>query len=137
MTLKSLVGDLNSRIHLMKPLIQDIEKYGTLLGHPKDEVENFKEIMKEGDGLVTKCSTICWWNAYKKYKYAKKLHDLNKRLSRQITILEEELTILEVEVVRDRKEILYGLKQIAEKFEKLQLDAAQIVRNLESNLIVI
>ncbi|BFG30295.1 hypothetical protein CerSpe_165690 [Prunus speciosa] len=130
MTLKSLVGDLNFKIHLMKPLIQDIEKYGTLLGHPKDEVENFKEIMKEGDALVTKCSTICWWNAYKKYKYDKKLHDFNKRLSRQITILD-------VEMVRDRKEILYELKQIAEKFEKLQLDAAQIVRNLESNLIVI
>lgn len=106
----------------MKPLIQDIEKYSILLGHPKDGVENFKETMKEGKALVTECSTISRWNIYKKYKYAKTLHDLDKRLSRQLTILSDEGV----------KEFLH----IVEKIEKLQLDTeawcavdAQRVRN--------
>ncbi|CAB4277888.1 unnamed protein product [Prunus armeniaca] len=113
MTFKSQVGYLNSRIHWMKPLIPDIEKYCNSLGDPKDEVENFKEIMKEGAALVTKCSTISRWNAFKQYKYSKKLHDLDKRLSMQLTILKEE-------GVREWKKNLYSLKHIGEKFEKLE-----------------
>ncbi|BFG30296.1 hypothetical protein CerSpe_165700 [Prunus speciosa] len=129
MRFKSLVGDLNSSIHGMKPLIQDIEKLNNLLGQPKDELENLKEIMKEGDALVAKCSTISRWNAYKKYKYAKKLHDLDKRLNRQLTILDEEK-------VRDMKEILHILKHIAEKFEKLQSDTVTLLNLLEIRKVI-
>lgn len=114
MMFKSLLGDLKSTLDSLKPLIEDIEKYNNLMDRPKEELENFKEKMKNGAVLVPKCSTVSRWNTYKKYKYAKKLLDLDQCLNRL-------LTILNVGGVRDGKETLYRVINIEEKIDKLQI----------------
>ncbi|CAB4287486.1 unnamed protein product [Prunus armeniaca] len=114
MMFKSLLGDLKSTLDSLKPLIEDIEKYNYLMDRPKEELENFKEKMKNGAVLVPKCSTVGRWNTYKKYKYAKKLLDLDQCLNRL-------LTILNVGGVRDGKETLYRVMNIEEKIDKLQI----------------
>ncbi|KAL6273783.1 hypothetical protein ACE6H2_024475 [Prunus campanulata] len=114
MMFKSLLGDLKSTLDSLKPLMEDIEKYNNLMDRPKEELENFKEKMKNGAVLVRKCSTVSRWNTYKKYKYAKKLLDLDQCLNRL-------LTILNVGGVRDGKETLYRVMNIEEKIDKLQI----------------
>ncbi|KAL5557122.1 hypothetical protein UlMin_039358 [Ulmus minor] len=64
------------------------------------------EVLKKAEELVRKCSGVAWWNYLKKYKYSKKLVQLDALLRRLIEIdLQVDQTIVMMEVSVEVEEL--------------------------------
>ncbi|CAN6698430.1 unnamed protein product [Malus baccata var. baccata] len=111
MMFKELLGDLNSTLEALKPLIYDIEKYKAVLDQSNKEVEKIVKQMKNGKELVLECSKPSRWKLFKKYKYTERLLNLNKCLKRL-------LMILGVEGIRNGFENLAVAKEILAAVQK-------------------
>lgn len=112
---KSLCVDIKSKLSSLKPLIQDMAQYNQQLNCSKStELEALEELIKGGIELVGKCSMLRRWNVYNKYKYARKLLELNESLEKQ-------LDILKVQVARDVKKNTVMLRDIEEVVSRLDL----------------
>ncbi|KAM2622132.1 hypothetical protein TB2_026795 [Malus domestica] len=92
MMFKELLGDLNSTLEALKPLIYDIAKYKAVLDQSNKEVEKILKQMKNGTELVLECSKPSRWKLFKKYKYTERLLNLDKCLKRLLMILAVEGT---------------------------------------------
>ncbi|KAI9165706.1 hypothetical protein LWI28_019117 [Acer negundo] len=46
-----------------------------------DQINRLVLLLKEAEELIEKCSRITWWNYFKKYRYAKRLIELDASLS--------------------------------------------------------
>ncbi|CAN6541797.1 unnamed protein product [Malus baccata var. baccata] len=66
------------------------ERYKEVLDQSNQEVEKIVRQIANGEELVLKCSKLSTWKGFKKYKYAKKLLDLDKCLNRLPKILNGE-----------------------------------------------
>ncbi|XP_068342702.1 probable disease resistance protein At5g66900 [Pyrus communis] len=97
---KHLLGDLKSTLESLQPLIQEIEKYNS-----KEGLEYFAIQMEEAANLVQKCSKVGGWSGWRKYKYTKKLHQLDKFLHRVFYVPK-------LQGVRDEREALVSLRNI-------------------------
>ncbi|XP_028947579.2 probable disease resistance protein At5g66900 [Malus sylvestris] len=102
---KHLLGDIKSTLNSLQPLIQEIEKYNS-----KEGLEYFTVQMEKGADLVQKCSKVGVW---KKCKYTKKLHQLEKSLRR---VFDE----LKLQGVRDARETLVSLRNIETAFSRIE-----------------
>ncbi|CAN6541784.1 unnamed protein product [Malus baccata var. baccata] len=87
---RELLGDLDSTLEALNPLIKDIERYKKVLDQSNKEVLKIVRQIADGEGLVLKCSKLSRWKSFKKYKYAKQLLDLDKCLNRLLKILNVE-----------------------------------------------
>ncbi|XP_050128004.1 probable disease resistance protein At5g66900 [Malus sylvestris] len=90
MMFRELLGDLDSTLEALNPLIKDIERYKKVLDQSNKEVLKIVRQIADGEGLVLKCSKLSRWKSFKKYKYAKQLLDLDKCLNRLLKILNVE-----------------------------------------------
>lgn len=81
-----LLEDIKSMLNPLEPLIEEIEKYKKVLDRPKEELQHFENQMKNGAALVQKCTKLCPWKGYKKYRHCKELLDLDKSLQRLLAI---------------------------------------------------
>ncbi|KAK2657397.1 hypothetical protein Ddye_010449 [Dipteronia dyeriana] len=68
----------------VQSLSQNIKRI-TQLQESADELQNqigrLVLLLKEAEELIEKCSRIAWWNYFKKYRYSKKLIELDASLS--------------------------------------------------------
>ncbi|KAK1587862.1 hypothetical protein Q3G72_017589 [Acer saccharum] len=46
-----------------------------------DQINRLVLLLKEAEELIKKCSRIAWWNYFKKYRYAKRLIELDASLN--------------------------------------------------------
>ncbi|RXI07213.1 hypothetical protein DVH24_026349 [Malus domestica] len=118
MMFRELLGDLDSTLEALKPLIKDIAKYKEVLDQSNKEVEKIGKQMANGDELVLKCYKLNWWKGFKKYKYAKQLLDLDKCLNRLLTVLTVEGIRNGFENLAVSRETLAAAKEILAAVQK-------------------
>ncbi|CAN6563033.1 unnamed protein product [Malus baccata var. baccata] len=118
MMFRELLGDLDSTLEGLKPLIKDIAKYKEVLDQSNKEVEKIVKQIANGDELVLKCYKLSRWKSFKKYKYAKQLLDLDKCLNRLLTVLTVEGIRNGFENLAVSKEILAAAKKILAAVQK-------------------
>ncbi|KAL5557121.1 hypothetical protein UlMin_039357 [Ulmus minor] len=93
----SVLSNLESTVRRLKPRINKIDQLNQKLN---DFSENeILEVLKKAEELVRKCSDVACWNYLKKYKYSKKLVQLDALLRKLIEIdLQVDQTIVMMEV---------------------------------------
>lgn len=77
---KSLMKSIEATILKIRPIFEDIEMLNKVVDRPLNQIQMFKDQMKQGTDLIRMCSKIKSWNLYKKYVYAKKLQDFDESL---------------------------------------------------------
>ncbi|KAH0971374.1 hypothetical protein GBA52_023530 [Prunus armeniaca] len=105
---KPLLGNIKSTLDALQPMIKDIEKY-----NPKEGLENYAMQMEEGVNLVRKCSKVGVWSCRRKYRYTKKLNELDRRLQRLVDMLK-------VQGIRDVRETLVSLRNIETVLHRIE-----------------
>lgn len=105
---KSMLGDIKSTLDSLQPVIKEREKYDS-----KEGLENFAMQMEEGVKLVYKCSKVGVWSLCRKYRYTRKLDELDKCLQRLVEVLK-------VQGIRDVKETLVSLRNIETVLHRIE-----------------
>ncbi|ONH96589.1 hypothetical protein PRUPE_7G138800 [Prunus persica] len=105
---KSMLGDIKSTLDSLQPVIKEREKYDS-----KEGLENFAMQMEEGVKLVYKCSKVGVWSWCRKYRYTRKLDELDKCLQRLVEVLK-------VQGIRDVKETLVSLRNIETVLHRIE-----------------
>lgn len=102
------------------PLIQELEGRNTELNISNENLYSFRKKMEEGLKLAHKCSKVCRWELYKRYRYTTRLEKLG-------TYLNTWLDGLTFEKVRDGKVLLIMLKKNDQSWVKRIKDWVQSI----------
>ncbi|CAI9775608.1 unnamed protein product [Fraxinus pennsylvanica] len=112
-TFNSELEHLKLTLILIKPFVEDIEKLNKVLNFRQQGAEELANRFRKGENLVRKCMEIKWWNAIKKYSYAKKLEKYEASLLWFFQIN------VQAELSRDGKIVAVGVKVLEEKMDKI------------------
>ncbi|KAK1359995.1 RPW8 domain-containing protein [Heracleum sosnowskyi] len=77
---KSNLKTLTTTLKSVEPTFENMGKLHKALERPKEETDQFIQLLKSGQDLVKKCSTVPCWNVYLTYIYSRKLVDLDKSI---------------------------------------------------------
>nr|KYP32313.1 putative disease resistance protein At5g66910 family [Cajanus cajan] len=99
-TFKQSMGNLQSTLEAIAPLIREIEQHNNELGRPKEELESLLRKMEEGTKLVCKCSTVGRLDYVGRVRYQNQIEELSNWLMRFFVI------DLQAQMARDLKETL-------------------------------
>lgn len=80
----SVLTELETTVNRLKPKVNEIDRLNRKKGN--SSIDEIREFLTRAEQLVKKCSEVAWWNMLKKYKYSKKLMQLNASLRRLIEI---------------------------------------------------
>ncbi|KAJ0097588.1 hypothetical protein Patl1_28766 [Pistacia atlantica] len=107
---KSLLKQLKSTLESVTPIIKEIEKLNRDLDRPRHETDKFIRELKQGEQLVSKCSTIRPY-CPKRIFYAYKL----RKLAASIARFQADMVLQEA---RDTKETLMKVNEIYSIFKR-------------------
>nr|XP_011464469.1 PREDICTED: probable disease resistance protein At5g66900 isoform X2 [Fragaria vesca subsp. vesca] len=123
MVFKSQLGDIESTLHSLEPLIKEMAECEKELDGQGEELENLSVEMEEGVELIRKCSKA---SRFKKYKYGSRLVELGKSLQRL-------LGILKVQGIRDVKKALISMRNIENVVQRIEGNC--VIQNIQSEKI--
>ncbi|KAL5557124.1 hypothetical protein UlMin_039360 [Ulmus minor] len=95
----SVLSNLESTVRRLRPRINKIDKLNQKLDYFSEN--EILEVLKKAEELVRKGSDVAWWNYLKKYKYSKKLLQLDALLRKLIEIdlqVDQIIVMMEVSV---------------------------------------
>ncbi|ONH96594.1 hypothetical protein PRUPE_7G139200 [Prunus persica] len=105
---KPHLGNIKSTLDSLQPMIEEIEKYNS-----KEGLENYTMQMEAGVNLVRKCSKVGVWRCCRKYRYTKKLDELDRCIQRLVDVLK-------VQGIRDVRETLVSLRNIETVLHRIE-----------------
>ncbi|XP_050206223.1 probable disease resistance protein At5g66900 isoform X2 [Mercurialis annua] len=109
-TLQILIDTLET----MSPSIKRIDSFNSDFDRP-EEIQGLKDLIKQGEELVLKCSKVHKYNVVKKPYYTKKLMKLDERIRRYIN------TIMPLQQTADIKETLFEMRLLSTQIRDLSI----------------
>ncbi|KAF7849452.1 hypothetical protein BT93_L0778 [Corymbia citriodora subsp. variegata] len=110
---------IDSTLRSIEPIINEIDEFNNRLGCPQDmgPIEN---LLKQGKGLVYKCSNIHRLNLCMKYKHSKNLSAFNAAVEQKFRIY---MPLINTRTV---KETLLEVKEMRIEFKGLTLEYKEV-----------
>ncbi|KAK0605490.1 hypothetical protein LWI29_027381 [Acer saccharum] len=78
---ESTLENLRRNVQSLNQNIKRITQLQESADELPDQINRLVLLLKEAEELIKKCSRIAWWNYFKKYRYAKRLTELDASLS--------------------------------------------------------
>ncbi|KAK3222861.1 hypothetical protein Dsin_009886 [Dipteronia sinensis] len=78
---ESILENLRRNVQSLSHNINRITQLQESADELQDQIGRLVLLLKEAKDLIEKCSRIAWWNYFKKYRYAKRLIELDASLS--------------------------------------------------------
>ncbi|XP_030472237.1 probable disease resistance protein At5g66900 [Syzygium oleosum] len=111
---------IESTLSSIGPIINEIDKFNNLLDRPQ-EMGRIENLLKQGEGLVNKCSKIHKFNLWMKYTHSKKLTNFNAEVVEKFQIY------MPLVNARNGTETLVELKRIGGDVKKVKESISVIV----------